>query len=105
MRATIMTWVGALVLGPFLLPAAALAAPALALAPATLPRGGTTTVTGTGFAPGAPLELFLVLAEFGGARVKMADLTAGADGGFTTTVHARPRHRGSYAISLIMSNE
>jgi len=85
MRATIMALVGALALGLFTLPATALAAPALALAPTALPPGGTTTVTGTGFAPGAKLELFIALPQFGGARVKLADLTAGADGGFTTT--------------------
>jgi len=86
MRATIMALVGALALGLFTLPTTALAAPALALAPTALPRGGTTTATGTGFAPGAKLELFIVLAEFGGARVKLADLAAGADGGFAATV-------------------
>ena len=69
-----------------LLPATALAAPAITLSPTAVPRGGSTTITGTGFTPNAKLELFIVLAQFGGARVKMADLTAGADGGFTTTV-------------------
>ncbi len=76
----------ALLLAVALLPTAALAAPALTLAPATIPPGGTTAVTGTGFAPGAKLELFLVLPYFNNARVKMADLTAGADGGFATTI-------------------
>jgi hypothetical protein len=76
----------ALLLAVALLPTVALAAPALTLAPAAIPPGGTTAVTGTGFAPGAKLELFLVLPYFNNARVKLADLTAGADGGFATTI-------------------
>ena len=86
MRATTTTLVAAVLLGLFLLPTTALAAPAITLAPAAIPRGGTTTVTGVGFAPNAPLELFLVLPYFNDARVKMADLTAGATGGFATTI-------------------
>ncbi len=86
MRATIAALVAAVLLGLFLMPTTALAAPALALAPAALPPGGTTAATGTGFAPGAKLELFIVLPQFGGARVKLADLVAGADGGFTAAV-------------------
>ncbi len=80
------TLVGALLLGLALAPTPTLAAPAIALAPAAIPRGGTTTVTGTGFAPGAPLALFLALPQFAGARVRMADLVAGADGTFATTI-------------------
>lgn len=76
----------AVLLGLVLLPASALAAPALTVTPAAIPRGGTATVTGTGFAPNATLELFVALANFHNARVKLADLTARADGGFTTTV-------------------
>lgn len=86
MRATLMTVIASVLFGLFLLPSTALAAPAIALAPAALPRGGATTVTGTGFAPGATLALFIGLAQLGGARAKVADLTAAPDGGFTTTV-------------------
>jgi hypothetical protein len=68
-----------------LLPMTALAAPAITITPATLPRGGTATVTGTGFPPNAHLELFVVLSYFNNARVKLANITVGADGSFTTT--------------------
>lgn len=86
MRSILSTIVGIILLGLFMVPATAAAAPAVSLAPATLPRGGTTTMTGTGFAPAAKLELFIILPQFGGGRVKMADLVVGANGGFTATV-------------------
>ncbi len=84
--AALATLLAALLAGLFLLPATALAAPAITLTPAAVPRGGTTMVTGTGFAPGAKLELFIAIPQFNNARVQMADLTADAAGGFTTTI-------------------
>ena len=84
MRATIMTLVGAVLLGLFLSPAATLAAPAIAVSPTQTPPGGNVTVTGTGFAPNAALALFGLTAR-GTMRVRLAAITAGADGGFTTT--------------------
>lgn len=86
MRAVLSTILAIVLLGLFLVPVAAAAAPAITLAPAALPRGGTTTATGSGFSPAAQLELFIVLPQFGGARVKLADLVAGMDGGFTAPV-------------------
>lgn len=71
------------------------AAPAIAITPTTVPRGGTLTVTGTGFAPNAALALFAVIDAFAGARVKLADLTAGADGGVTTTVRVPGQYPSS----------
>ena len=82
----ITTLAGAPLLGLALAPPAALAAPALALSPVAIPPGGPLAVTGTGFAPGARLELFLLIPQFHDARVKMADLTASAAGDFATTV-------------------
>lgn len=88
MRAMLSRLLVAVLLGLFLLPATALAAPAITITPAAIPRGGSATVTGTGFAPNAQLELFVVLGSFQNARVKLADVTAGPDGSFTTTVGA-----------------
>ncbi len=84
--AALATLLAALLAGLFLLPVTALAAPAITLTPDAIPPGGTITVTGTGFAPGAQLELFIAIPQFHDARVKMADLTASAAGGFTTTI-------------------
>ncbi len=84
--AALATLLAALLTGLFLSPAPALAAPAITLTPAAIPPGGTITVTGTGFTPGAKLELFIAIPQFHDARVKMADLTASAAGGFTTTI-------------------
>lgn len=86
MRAMFTRLLVAVLLGLVLLPATALAAPAITITPAAIPRGGAATVKGTGFSPNTPLELFVVLDLFNNARVKLADFTAGADGGFTTTV-------------------
>lgn len=85
MRAMLPPLVVAVLLGLLLLPTTALAAPAITITPATLPRGGAATVTGTGFPPNAHLELFVVLSYFNNAWVKLADITSGADGSFTTT--------------------
>ncbi len=82
---TLIALLGAL-LGVALAPTAALAAPAITLTPAAIPPGGTVTVTGAGFMPGAQLELFVAIPQFHDARVQMADLTASAAGGFTTTI-------------------
>ncbi len=65
-------------------PASTFAAPAITVTPAQTPPGGNVTVTGTGFAPNAALALFGLTAR-GTARVKLADITAGADGGFTAS--------------------
>ena len=54
--------------------------------PAVLPRGAAATVHGTGFTPQAKLALFAVLANFHNARVQLANMTAGANGRFTTSV-------------------
>lgn len=92
---------GALVAFLLLMPMTAIpvaAAPAIAITPTAVPRGGTVIVTGTGFAPNAALGLFAVLDNFSGARVKLADLTAGADGGIKTTV----RVPGFYPTNTFM---
>ena len=65
-------------------PASTFAAPAIAVSPTQTPPGGNVTVTGTGFAPNAALALFGLTAR-GTMRVRLAEITAGADGGFTTT--------------------
>jgi hypothetical protein len=78
------------------------AAPAIAIAPTTVPRGGTLTVTGAGFAPNAALGLFAVIDAFAGARVKLADLTAGADGGVMTTVRV-PGQYPSNTFTLVIT--
>ncbi len=89
-------------LGLLVLPMTALAAPAITITPAAIPRGGTATVTGTGFSPNTPLELFVVVPFFQNARVKMADVTAGADGGFTTTVDMTGASRpGAYPLIVV----
>lgn len=66
-----------------LVPATVLAAPAITIAPAAVPRGGEVTVTGTGFAPSAALTA--VLDVGGGRRSPVTDLTAGADGSIRFT--------------------
>jgi hypothetical protein len=66
--------------------AAARPAPTITVTPAVLPRGAAATVHGTGFPPQAKLELFAVLSNFHNARVQLANMTAGADGRFTTTL-------------------
>ncbi len=73
----------ALLVGLFLGPTTALAAPALTMAPAAVPPGGAITIAGTGFAPNAPLELFAVIPYFNDARVQITAVTAGADGAFS----------------------
>ena len=85
MRKVIISFVVMVLLNLLVLPLTALAAPAITITPMALPRGGTATVTGTDFPPNAHLELFVVLGIFNNARVKLADITVGADGTFTTT--------------------
>lgn len=85
MRARITSFGIAVLLGLLLRPATALAAPAISITPASLPRGGAATIAGTSFPPNAHLDLFVVLVTFNNARVKLADITVGVDGSFTTT--------------------
>ena len=66
--------------------AAALAAPAITVTPAVLRAGAAATVQGTGFTPQARLKLFVELSYFHNARVQLANMTAGPDGRFTTTL-------------------
>jgi len=101
--AVLATLLAALLTGLFLWPATTLAASALALTPAAIPPGGTTTVTGTGFTPNAKLELFVALPQFNNARVKIADLTASAAGGFTTTIRL-PGFGGAAVIPVIVTD-
>jgi len=101
MRAMLTRLLVAVLLG-LVLPATALAAPAITITPGAIPRGGATTVTGTGFTPNAALELFVVLSNFQNARVKLADLTVGPDGTFVTTVYmAGPRMPRPYPLVVV----
>jgi hypothetical protein len=81
---------------------AALATPAITRAPAALPRGGIATVRGTGFTPHAKLALFVVLDRFHNARVHLANLTAGADGRFTTTTGPNGHYKpGPFTLVIV----
>lgn len=82
----------------------AFAAPALAIAPSSVPRGGSITVTGTGFAPKAPLALFASIPARNYARVELAALTAGADGGFTLTTRVPGFYQPGPFIVVAVSN-
>ncbi|MEG9246531.1 choice-of-anchor G family protein [Arthrobacter sp. Soc17.1.1.1] len=59
-------------------------APAITLDPATIVAGGSTTVTGTGFAPGETVEVSIPRAG-DGAPISVG-VTAGPDGDITATV-------------------
>ena len=86
-----------------LLPAAALAAPTIAITPAAVPRGGEVTVTGSGFAPNAALTA--VLEVDGGRRVPVADLTAAADGTIRLTFRiptSAPVAPGGTTVALLI---
>ena len=79
MRTTSVRIASLLLLTAFLLlPATALAAPAITITPAAVPRGGEVTVTGSGFAPGAALSAVLDVGN--GRQVPVTDVTAAADG-------------------------
>lgn len=73
-----------LLLGLWLVPATALAAPSITITPAAVPRGGEVTVTGTGFAPN--LQLAVVAEPAPGRRVPLGEVTTAADGTFRFTI-------------------
>lgn len=79
MRTTSVRIAALLLLAALLLvPATALAAPAITITPAAVPRGGEVTVTGGGFAPNAALSAVLDVGA--GRQAPVTDLTAAADG-------------------------
>jgi len=73
-----------LLLTPLTTLAAFKAAPAIVATPAQTAPGGTVTVAGTGFVPGARLALVGLTAR-GTMRLTLVEMVAGADGGFAAT--------------------
>ena len=83
-----------------LVPATALAAPAITITPAAVPRGGEVTVTGSGFAPNAALSMVLELGN--GRQVPVTELTAAADGALRVTFTIPPSAPAGETAALLI---